>query len=123
MWFQGSDTFTDNSLNGIGTQSQNIVDTSNLQDLQTTTCDTSSNLLLQYAPCVLGQTLSLVTGALGWLWNLLTAWISVLSLSLSGLGTIGVLMSVILIPFFALTEVFAIIVIMLKLAGIIRGGS
>jgi len=124
MWFQGSDTFIDNGLNGVGAVNQNIVNVENTDSLQgTTDCSTVSSDILQYAPCVLGQTYNLITSVVGWLWNLLTAWTSVLFLITNGLGSIGLLVQVILFPFFALVEVFAILVLFLKFAGIVRGGS
>jgi hypothetical protein len=128
MWFQSSDTFTDNpSLGGTGVQAQNIVDIDDFKDSQTlSACATVSSNLFALPPCILEQMFNVIklgTGVLGWLWGLLTAWITVLNLSLNGLGTIGDLMKVILIPFFALVEVFAIVVITMKVAGIVRGGS
>ena len=129
MWFQGSDTFTDNpSLNnGTGMQPQNVVDIDEFKTTQTlSACATVSSNLFALPPCILEQMFNVIklgTGVLGWFWGLLTAWITVLNLSLNGLGTIGDLMKVVLIPFFALVEIFAIVVITMKVAGIVRGGS
>jgi len=121
MWFQSSDTFAEFDLNGTGMKTQDAVDYESVNT--TDNCSTVSNNLLQYAPCVLSQSFGLVTGVTAWLWNLLTAWVSVLDLSLTNLGSIGYLMKIILIPFFALVQIFAIMVIGLRLAGIVRGGS
>jgi hypothetical protein len=121
MWFQSSDTFINNGLNGVGATTQTIVDYNGLQpDSSGSTATSEEN---QFPPGNLSDTFGLVTGAIGWFWNLLTAWVSVIFLITSELGEIGVLMQVVLIPFFALTEVFAIMVLAMKIAGIIRGGS
>ena len=121
MWFQGSDTFVDNGLNGVSAVNQDIVDYNGLR-IDSSGSNVSAEET-QYPFGLITDTLGLVTSGVGWLWNLLTAWVSVLYLITSGLGSIGVLMQVILIPFFALTEVFAIMVLSMKIAGIIRGGS
>jgi hypothetical protein len=121
MWFQSSDTFTTYGLDGTGYQEQNIIDYNGLGidvDASTVTSDE-----LQYPPGILTNVLDLGTSITGWFWNLLTAWITVLNLTLSSIGAVGTLMKMVLIPFFVLVEIFAIIVIAMKIAGIIRGGS
>jgi len=123
MWFQTSDTFVDNGLNGIGVNDQNLININELDSLQGTDCSTVSSDLLQYPTCILGNTTNFVTTVIGWFWNLFTAWNNVLLLITSGLGSIGNLVYIILMPFFAIVEVFAIMVILLKLAGLVRGGS
>ena len=121
MWFQSSDTFIDNGLNGVGAENQNIIDYDNIRVDSNSSTVTSTES--QYPSGTLGETIGLVTSGVGWLWNLLTAWFSVILLITIGLGTIGTLIQVILIPFFALVEAFAIMVLTMKVAGIIRGGS
>jgi hypothetical protein len=135
MWFQSSETFIEFDRAGTAMKPSNIATTDEIANLQTRQdCSTVSNNLFQYAPCFLGNLISNVTGgltealgtvsaSLSWFWNLLTAWVSVLSLALDNLGTIGQLMKVIFIPFFALVQIFSIIVITMKIAGIVRGGS
>jgi hypothetical protein len=73
--------------------------------------------------CGLANTVSTFAKVSQYFWGMLTAWVGVLNVILNPLGSIGVLFKNILIPVFALIEIFAIAVLLLRVAGIVRGGS
>jgi len=125
IWLGTSTTFNDNGLD-LGIASNNSYDQADIDSTKTsffgTDCSTVSPLDLAYAPCFLIQTGSMFSKITNSLWVFLTAWSSLLTAILSPIPG-GNLFLGLLIPFFGLIETSAIFVILMQIAGIIRGGS
>ena len=88
-----------------------------------TSCSSASANPVTIVGCGLVNITNTLSKIGGYFWGMLTAWVGLLDAILGGLGSIGTLFKLILIPVFALIEMFAITVLVLRIAGIIRGGS
>lgn len=125
IWLGTSTTFTTNSLD-LGLSANNSYGETDLATTKAsffgTDCSTVSPLDLAYAPCFLIQTGNMFTKITNSLWTFLTAWSSLLTAILTPIPG-GSLFLGLLIPFFGLIETSAIFVILMQIAGIIRGGS
>lgn len=134
IWFAGSDTFSSNANFAIaGLTPNNSFEIDDMNDLQNAyynqECADALPSDPEYSGCLISnlantfnQAISIPGKLVGSLWTFLTAWYNLLT---SVLGSVpgGDLFLAILVPFFALVEFTAIFVILLKIAGIIRGGS
>jgi hypothetical protein len=126
IWFAGQPGLPDGMNLNIGTNTS-----FNEADLDSTKatffgtdCTSVNPLDLAYAPCFLIQTTSMFSKFINSLWTFLTAWTTLLEAVLTPIpGGIGILIKSILIPFFGIVEAAAIFVILMRIAGIIRGGS
>lgn len=134
VWFASSDTFSENAnlqIAGITPNNSFGVD-----DLNTAKnayyneeCANALPSDPEYSGCIISNlantfnsAVSLPGKILGGLWTFLTAWYLLLVAVFAGVPG-GDLFVGLLIPFFGLIEFIAIFVILLKIAGIIRGGS
>jgi len=93
-----------------------------------TQCSTVQPNDADYAPCflinIIPNSVSIAGTILNSLWTFLTVWANLLDVILTPIpGGIGILIKNILIPFFGLIQATAIFVVLMKIAGIIRGGS
>ena len=132
IWFSTSDTFTENAnlqIAGLTPDtSYGVTDiNSSSNSFFGTDCATASSGDVEYSLCLLSNINPLnpdsipgkmITG----LWNLLTAWVNLLTAILGSVPG-GSLFLAILIPFFGMIEFAAIFVVLAQIAGIIRGGS
>ena len=131
-WFEQQTFFVDNGL-VIGTSvderyNQAAIDAEKTH-YSTQDCSTTTANPLDYSLCFIGNisgtissTLSLPGKIIYGLWDLLTNWINLLENVLGGVPG-GSLITAILIPFLAIIELTAIFIILLRIAGVIRGGS
>ena len=126
IWFGNSTTFSTNGLSVSGLNPDNSYGVDDINSSKnyfgTTDCSTVSPTDLAYAPCFLVQTTSMFYKITNSLWTFLTAWANLLNVILNPLPG-GSLFSGLLIFFFGLIEASAIFVILMQIAGIIRGGS
>lgn len=132
VWFDSSSTFQTMNLD-IGV-AQN--DAFGQTDTNTSAnsyyqqdCSTATSNAVDYSLCLvgsIGDTINTVTSLpgkiIGSLWTLLTAWVGLFNAILLPVPG-GTLFINILVPFFGLIEFIAIFVILMRVAGIIRGGS
>lgn len=128
IWFSTSTTFTEHGLSGQGLTATTMGSASELNSLQTTTffgidCSGSSANPFLYAPCFIVKVIDTFNFVTNYIWNLLTAWVGLLDFVLSPFGSVGELFKMLFIPFFALVEITAIFVILLRVAAIIRGSG
>lgn len=132
IWFATSETFTENSslqIAGLSADSsfgQTDINNS-ITGLFGEDCSSAGASDASYSSCLLSSinplnSQSMPGKILSGLWTLLTAWVNILTAILSGIPG-GSLFLAILIPFFGLIEFSAIFVILMQIAGIIRGGS
>jgi len=126
FWFANTDTFIDNGL-AIGIAEDTSFNASSVGDLNAsffgTDCSTVSATDLAIAPCAFLQVGSFTTKIYGALWNFLTGWVNLLNAILPNWIPASGLFKAILIPILAVIQIFSIFVILLKVAGIVRGGS
>jgi hypothetical protein len=126
IWFSTSTTFSDNGLGISGLTADNSYGQADLNSTKLsffgTDCSSASPTDLAFAPCFLLQTTSMFSKIINSLWTFLTAWVNLLTVIFSPIPG-GNLFLGLLIPFFGLIEATAIFVILMRLAGIIRGGS
>jgi hypothetical protein len=130
IWFAGQPGLPDGM--NLNLPTNNTFNESDLNQSKVTffglTCESVSATELQFAPCFIQQILISGTTIAGKivnaLWTFLTAWVGLMDAVLTPIpGGIGVLLKNIFIPFFGLVEAAAIFVILMRIAGIIRGGS
>jgi hypothetical protein len=125
VYFSGTDTFNDNSFNpeidGSTDFSNDDLDAFK-NNYQNVNCNTATSSLPDYAFCVIEQLQLTTQKFLGGIWNLLFVWTNLLTAILSPLPG-GNFVIGIVVPFFSLIQFGAIFVILMKIAGIIRGGS
>lgn len=123
IWFADTSTFDDNGF-ATGIQTDDTYNTADVNALTGSffgvSCDTANSNVLLYAPCALIQAQLVADNVIGSIWGLLTRWQGLLTSVLSPLPG-GALIVGILIPFFSLIQIMAILVIILKLAQIVRG--
>jgi hypothetical protein len=83
----------------------------------------TSNDVVNGTLCGVGQIWDSMIKLTQTLWGGATAWTNLLAIVLNPFGSLGVLLKSILIPFFTLIEFLAIFIILLRVVGVIRGGS
>jgi hypothetical protein len=125
VWFMNQPTFINNNLI-TGTNQDSTYNEENMLSIRNTfnldSCSSVEANPLAYGFCFLGQIVNLFTDLVGNLWNLLTGWMTLFNWILTPLPG-GSLFRDLLIPFFALIQFMAILVLSLRVGGIIRGGS
>jgi len=127
-WFSSTDTFQDNGL-AVGVTDNTTFTASDSNSLMLSffgievDCSTASANPLLWGPCWLARTFVLVGEALDSLWSFGTAWVNLINVILPDWIPASGLFKAILIPIFFVIQFFAIFVITLRVAGIIRGGS
>lgn len=128
VWFGNSQTFQDYGIGIGGVKESDSFTENSIDTLQNVTlfgivsCNNVSPTDLAYGPCFLVQALEFFKYVSGQLWSFLTAWVGILDLILDNVPA-GELFKNILIPLLGAIEVMAIFVIVMRIAGIIRGGS
>lgn len=96
----------------------------NISTLGSTTCgDSIFANPIQYALCQITNVMTLLGNVTGWIWNLLTGWITLITAICSpfGLGTgeVGSLFVGLLVPFLSIVEVSAVLVLFMRVANIL----
>jgi len=96
----------------------------NVSSLQSTTCgDLSFATAIPYALCQITKVMTLLANVTGWIWNLLTGWITLITAICSpfglGAGEVGSLFVGLLVPFLSIVEVAAVLVLLMRVANII----
>lgn len=90
---------------------------------QSSSCTmTSSATPLDYAWCFVGKITEPVSQLVNGIWNLLTGWTNLLHAIFVGVPA-GDLFEGILIPFLSIIEIGAVLIILMRVASIIRGGG
>ena len=128
VWFSSTDTFIDNGLAiGVTENAKFTGEDSNALMLSffgvEVDCSTASANPLLWGPCWLARTFVLVGEALDTLWTFGTAWVNLVNAMIPDWIPASGLFKAILIPIVFVIQFFAIFVITLRVAGIIRGGS
>jgi len=134
VWFATSDTFSTNSNLAIqGITPNTLFGQEDVNDLKTAYYDESCATALpsdpQYAPCLVSNiantfntAVSLPGVIIGSIWTLLFSWINLLNAIFIGVPGKELFLGL-LIPFFGIIQITSIFVILMRIAGIIRGGS
>lgn len=127
FWFSSSETFQNNGLGVQGLEPATQFGVNNTNSLDAnffgTDCSTVSATDLAFGPCFLARGFILFDQAMGTLWNLLTGWVNLINLIIPSWIPGSDLFKSILIPLLGAIQFFCIFVIVLRVAGIIRGGS
>ena len=126
IWFDSSTTFqtmgVTTGINQDNSFTEN--DMNSIKSLFGLDCSlVSPSDLINTTSCGLSQLYYGTTEFLGGFWNLLTAWTKLFDVIFTPLGEIGELLKNILIPFFSLVQLAAILFLLLRFVGVIRGGS
>jgi len=140
IWFGNQPTFTNEDLglsipgisNDLTFNSNDLNNVKNAYYEKDDTCDTVGITDADYGPCLIkkvGDIFSPITDSLAtvgvWVslvWKWAFAWSALLTAIFSGIPG-GELFSILLISIFTVVELTAIVVVLMKIAGIIRGGS
>ena len=123
-WFAQQDTMIDNGLAVAGiTERTDFTEADQNIFFFGTDCSTASPTDLAYGPCFLARTFNAVTTGVDNLWTFLTSWTHLLDAILPDWIPASGLFKDILIPLFGIIQFFAILVILMRVAGIVRGGS
>lgn len=86
-------------------------------------CESVSATDLAFAPCFLARAIKIFDEFIKGIWNFLTGWTNILDLMIPDWVPGSQLFKNIAIPIFSIIHFFAIFVIILRVAGIVRGGS
>ena len=125
IWFAGQDTFVDNFTSIQGLTPNDAFGEADLVIFKgtffETNCSVASDNPLTYIPCFLGKVATYFNTLAGQIWGLLTAWSNLLGAILPGI--IGSLVKEVIGPIFGGIAFVGFFVILLRVAGIIRGGS
>lgn len=121
IWFSTSSTFTDNGLGLVGGTDDNSFNQTQVTALQGTNCSTVSSTIFDFAICFFNQLVAISSSIISSLWGFLFAWTTLLTAILSVFGSAGQLFVNIFVPFFALVELIAILLLVSKIAAIARG--
>lgn len=133
IWFANSNTFNGTAFDVPGLEANNLFGVNDVDNLEEQyydqECSTVSPTDPQYASCVVNNLFdtfnavaSLPGKLIGALWKFLTAWYNLLQVIFTGVPA-GDLFLGLLIPFFGIIQITSILVILMRVAGIIRGGS
>jgi len=128
FWFSNTTTFQDNGL-AIGVDDNTKFTATDTNALKLSffglevDCSTASANPLLWGPCWLARTFVLVGDALDTLWTFATSWINLINVIIPEWIPASGLFKAIITPILFVIQFFAIFVITLKVAGIIRGGS
>jgi len=128
VWFDSSDTFQNAGISAGGFTTDTRFSETDLNSYNTNVfgadCSTvSASDLINTTACGISQIYNSGAKLINALWNFVTAWTHLLDVILTPLGSFGELFKGILIPFFALVEFIAILIVTLRIVGVIRGGS
>ena len=125
LWFNTLDEFSNNGLGINGLQENNtfvkgspvVINVLGLE----VDCSTAQSNVFNFIPCSLANVTSTANQIKDDIWGLLTAWSNLLGAILP--NPIGVLIKRIIGPIFGGIAIMGIFAILLRLAGIVRGGS
>ena len=129
FWFANTDTMINNGLGVQGISENDAFSDSDQNALKLNffgvevDCSTASPTDLSFGPCFLARAMTLFDDVMTNLWNFLTGWVYLLNVILPEWLPASGLLKAILIPVLGLIQFFSIFVIVLRVAGIIRGGS
>ena len=119
MWF-GAQTDFPSGMGLTGYDSNTLI---NPDDYSNLTCEMTSLFEFPaYAFCFINQLTTPVFGVINAIWQLLTSWQNLLTAIFASVPA-GDLFGAILIPFFSIIELGAVIVLLMKFAALIRGTS
>jgi hypothetical protein len=85
-------------------------------------CSTVSSSDLAYGPCFVQRTFYVIDQMVTGFWNFSTAWVNLISVMFTGVPGGGLFISLFTFIFGAI-QISAIGVLLMKIAGIVRGGS
>jgi hypothetical protein len=120
IWFNSDPTFTQNGLGLDASATNSSYGQSYIDNAYNVSCDAVSSNIFSYAICYFNQLTSLANSLIGTLLNFLFAWTGLINAICSMIPG-GDLFRIIFLPFLGLTEVTAILLIVMKLAAIARG--
>lgn len=126
FWFSESSTFTNNDLAFSFTKNTSFGEdaSSNLHaEFLGIDCSTISGTDPAILPCSLIQTGLTLEKALSSFWDFITGWTKILDIILPDWLPASNLFKDIIIYVLSLIQLFAIFVVLMRIAGIIRGGS
>jgi len=130
VWFSASDTFQGTGF-AIPTYEPTsiIFGVDNIDEIKLiffgviiADCSTVTPFDLAFAPCFLSQALFIVEQWLGGIWTFATAWTRLIEVIFTGLPGASLFRDLLTFLFGAI-QLTAIVVIIMRLAGIVRGGS
>lgn len=116
-----AETFNLNLLNYSNSSPFNSTDISSIETTSTASCGEVLANAPQYITCSLNKITSPVLYTVSSIWKTVTVWQNLLDLIFSPLGTLGDMFLGLLIPILTIIEISAIVVILMRLAAIIRG--
>jgi len=95
-----------------------------VSSLSSTSCgDLSFATAIPYSLCQINKVMTLLATVTGWIWNLLTGWMALITAICSpfglGAGQPGALFVGLLVPLLSIVEVSAIFVLLMRVANII----
>lgn len=120
IWFNSDTTFTQNNLNLDASATDSSFGQTYIDNAYYVDCSAVSNNIFSYAICYFNQLTSMATSLIGTLLNFLFAWTGLLT-AITSMIPGGELFKIIFLPFLGLTEVTAILLIVMKLAAVARG--
>jgi len=129
FWFVNTTTYSEN-LSGISdiTQHKGFT-TEDLDELKLNIfgigidCSTVSAFDLAFAPCFLTRALMVFDNFVKMIWDFLTGWINLINQIIPEWIPGSDLFRMLIIPLLAAIQFMAFFVVILKVAGIVRGGS
>lgn len=127
VWWDSSVDVQANGL-GLGVNNNPAFDMNDLLASYTNifgvNCSTiSANDVINGSICGIGQIWDSMTKITQTLWGLATGWTNLLTIIFTPFGSIGALFNLLLTIFFGIIEFVAIFIILMRVVGVIRGGS
>lgn len=130
VWFSNSDTFQNTGFAIPNYEPTSIIfGVDNIEDIKlsffgliTVDCATATPTDLAYAPCFLAQATYIVEQWLTGIWTFATAWVRLLDVIFAGLPGASLFKDLLGFLFSAI-QLTAIMIVIMRLAGIVRGGS
>lgn len=114
-------TISSNGLGLSGVGSSSAFNESDVNAYSTSVCDTSSSSIFSYPICYFNQLVSMAFGVIDHLGSFMTNWITLLNVIFLPFGSYGTMFVNMLVPFLGLTELIAILLLVMKLAAVARG--